>query len=237
MCWGALGSMPADKQSIGQTVKKLDKELISANKLLVAGKEIEASLANVMALTGFLEAQGDQDAVFTEYFKEVSDRRVLIARFKELDKNLSGLKKFLEEIEPDKIKADLFLEGFRDFRTYYFPESSKAFELVSKAFELFSLERAFFKIQFLGTVNLNDAIERFSLQKQQNQSLLVPRDKIAEFLPYVQSKGLLKKSRLDNESLRILFNSGNELFIEADNAKIRRLDQIAKQLDAETWDS
>lgn len=228
--------MSIDRQSIGQTVRKLEKELVSVNKLLAECKALEASLANSMALASFLESQSDNDAVFTQYFKEVSDQRLLIARIKELGKGVSELRKFLEDIEPERIKAELFLEGFRDFRTYYFPESQKAFSFIQQAFELFSMEKAFFKTQFLGTSSLNDAVERFSLRKQQNQSLLVLKENVPEFLPFIQAKGLLKKSRLDNETLRILFNSGNEIFIEADNAKIRRLDQVAKQLDAEVWD-
>ena len=229
--------MPVDKLKVSQALRKLEKELVQANKLLAGRKEIEASLRQVLEQTDFLETQSDQDSVVTSYFKELANHRNLIAQFKELEKNLADLSRLLQEIEEARVRADLFLENFRDYRTYYFQEASKTFEFIKQAFELYSLEKAVFKPQFLGTSNLDEAISRFSLHRESNQSLRVKSERISEFLQYLLEKSQLRKSRLDNESIRILFNTANELFVETDNAKIRRLDRLAKQLEGDYWES
>ncbi len=229
--------MPVDKLKLSQALRQLDKELLNSKKLLESRKELENSLSIVFAQTGFIEKQSDQDAVFTQYFKELSNSRELISKFKELERSINELNKMLQELEPARVRADLFFENFRDYRNYYFQESSKAFEFIRQAFETYNLERAFFKPQFLGMNNLNSMIDQFSLTKEKNQSLRVSKEKIPDLLNYLQDNGLLRKSRLDNETVKILFNTSNELFVEADNSKIRRLDQIAKQLDGEPWDS
>ncbi|MDO8647949.1 MAG: hypothetical protein Q7R70_06075 [Candidatus Diapherotrites archaeon] len=229
--------MPVDKLKLSQALRQLDKELLNSKKLLEARKDLENSLHVVFAQIDFIEKQSDQDAVFTQYFKELSNSRELIAKFKELERSITELNKILQELEPARVRADLFFENFRDYRNYYFQESAKAFEFIRQAFETYNLERAFFKPQFLGMNNLNSMIDQFSLTKEKNQSLRVSKEKLPDLLNYLQANGLLRKSRLDNETIKILFNTPNELFIEAENSKIRRLDQIAKQLGGEPWDS
>ena len=229
--------MTVDKLKVSQALRKLEKELLNANRLLAERKQIEESLKAVFEQADFLEQQSDQDVVFTAFFKELADHRKLIAEFKKLELGIAELKKLLQEIEEQRLRADLFFENFRDSRTYYFQEAGKAFEFIKQAFENYSLEKAFFKPQFLGLGSLNETISKFDLQKTANQSLIVSKEKIPDFLSHLLSKNLLRKSRLDNESLRILFNTANELFIETDNAKIRRLDAIARELNAEVWEA
>ncbi|HIH21716.1 MAG TPA: hypothetical protein HA222_03615 [Candidatus Diapherotrites archaeon] len=228
--------MPADKLAVSQAARKLEKELLNSNRLLASKKELEQSLKQVLELAGFLEEQSDQDAVFTSFFKQTANLRLLISQFKELEQKLGELSRSLQEIEEARVKADLFFENFRDYRTYYFQEASKALEFIKQAFDLYSFEKAFFKPQFSGSIDLGRAISDFELRKEANSSFKVKSENLASFLQHLLERNLLKKSRLDNEGLRILFQNSNELFVEAENAKIRRLDRLCKQLEGDYWE-
>ncbi len=212
-----------------QSLRKLEKALQGAKSALQQQVVILDSLQRVYALLKELEGLVEENAIISNQIKGYENRRQLLGLYKDVHSQMKEFRRQLQEIEQDSTRADLFLENFRDYRVYSFQEGDSARKFVQQAFDVYGLQEAFYKPEFLGMINMDEIARQLKLEKVSPQVLKVPKDKIAEFLQQIALQNALRKSKLEGKDLKFSFHDAQTLALEADNSAIRRMDRLCKE--------
>ena len=123
------------------------------------------------------------------------------------------------------------MENFRNCRNYVFDSSVNALEFVESIFPLFSISNISYKPEFIGTIDLDQIAKTNGLSRNATDSISLPSNKLREFMHYLQENKLARKSKFETELIRVTWKDANTVSVEADNAKIKRLDRLSKSMD------
>ena len=79
--------------------------------------------------------------------------------------------------------------------------------------------------------------EELNEEPKGNQMLQIPTEKLSQLIKIIEKNGLFKNARIENELLKIVLKGNNEVLVDSDNSRIRRLDRLCKQFDGECKDN
>ncbi|MEW6295143.1 MAG: hypothetical protein AB1467_02490 [Candidatus Diapherotrites archaeon] len=211
-------------------VKQLELELHRVLNAFGAAEELNRNLSSLYEKMLSLEKSAeDNPALSKVLIKEINERKIL-SLYKKLESSYSKIMDSMKANDEKALRANLFIENFRNSRNYLFKNLDHSIDFIEAALPLFSINSISFKPEFVGVIKLEDIAREVGLDKSA-QSILVPQAKVRQLFNYLDSKTNQRNFRLESEVLKITMRSEKELQIEADNAVIRRLDRLAKQMD------
>ena len=220
-----------DASRTKDSIKKIEVSLQKAGKKFDSVKELCESLSSTLDEILALEKKIEENPANNIAAKEGIEKQKILSLYKKNYSALSSLQHSLKEFEEKAMRANLFLENYRNYREYSFSNSSSANKFVAEIFSTFSIASMQFKPEFVGTIDLESIAKELDLKKTQKQSLLVSSAQIKSLLEYLEKKQLLKSAKLENELLRVSIKGENKIRVEADNAKVRRIDRLSGQFD------
>ena len=223
--------MDNDKAIVKERVKTVEKEIHKTNNLLNELTVLEGSLGNIYKDLLSIEELTEENPLASSVFRELLKEQKLIGLYKKLDLNLSKLKQLMQKYEEPSVRSNLFLENYRNYRSYVFPSRETAANFAEQMFSLFSVTEAVFKPEFIGTIDLDKVSQELKVQRKDAVSLIIPVAKIQELVRLLDSFGVYKSFKLETELEKLIWKENKTLFVESDNAKIKRLDRLCKSLD------
>ena len=219
------------KLMVRKSSKRIEKELIKTNNLLNEIKHLNDMLSNIYSQILSLEELTEENPVALTQFRQALKEQKLLNLYKKMEINLENLKKSLNKFEEQSMKSNAFMENFRNCRNYFFNNSTNALEFIEAIFPLFSISNVSYKPEFIGTIDLDQIAKSNGLSRNATDSILLPSNKLKEFMHYLQKNNLARKSKFETELIRVIWKDSNTVSVEADNAKIKRLDRLSKSMD------
>lgn len=223
--------MDNDKVIVRERVKTIEKEIHKTNNLLNELTGLEGSLGSIYKDLLSIEELTEENPLASSVFRELLKEQKLIGLYKRLDLNLTKLKQLMQKYEEPSVRSNLFLENFRNYRSYVFPTVDSAKNFAEQMFSLFSVTEVSFKPEFIGTINLDQISQELKVQRKDAASLIIPVAKIADLIKLLNSIGTYKSFKLETGLEKLVWKEHKTLFVESDNAKIKRLDRLCKSLD------
>ena len=222
--------MQEDSARIGNAIRRLEKALNKASIALESSAEIELLLKEIYALSAEIEQISETNPAVLNNLHKQLDERCIVDLYVKFESNLNALKALTKSYEEQAIKASLFLENYRTARTYNFADGKSSKDFLSSLYELFGIDMAYLKPEFVGLADFTAIAKALKLQQEGANTIKVPVIQIPELIDELQQHRLAKNFRLENELIKIPFRQPNVLFVEADNSKIKRLDRLCKTL-------
>ena len=227
------GSVVNGKVQVSQSSKGLEQDLLKANKLLKEQEKLKSALGDILEKSRVIEEKILDNPHLTEYFKTQPNFKHILMAFNELEANLKALDTAVNDFEKSKFKAGLFLESFREFRVYAFKSDLQVLEFLNALFNLFKVNDFTFKPQFAGSPILDALASKFGLPKKSTQGITLPARDLEKTWNFLASNNAILKAKFEASLMKASFTAPNKVSIEADNEKIRRIDRLAKELNAQ----
>ncbi|MFH1751680.1 MAG: hypothetical protein ABH821_01960 [archaeon] len=221
--------MLSEKVRLREAVKTAEKEMYRTNLLLENLYKLNESMKTITSSLKEAESVTEDSPIMIEYFNELTNNKNLLKVFKELDNNLKRFNFILKDFESKVTQNALFLENFRNYRTYMFPSKNKEIEFIKQIAETLSISEFCFKPEMIGTMNIEEIAKDLKLIKE-NSCLIVQDEQIRRLLEFIERNERNKTFKLETDQIKITCKA-NQITIETTNPQIKRIDQIAKSLD------
>lgn len=222
--------MEGDSAKLNNSIRQIEKQLTHAKVLLGKLDEIDSSLKAIYDELQSVESISESNPTTMKGLRKSLVERKILSLHNDLDQSLNALRSLLRKYEEPSIRSALFLENFRNSRLYSFEAQSTAADFVSQVYELFSTDTVILKPQFVGTIAMDKLAETLGLEASGQQQLNVPTGKLKQLLSSLESQGVSKNFRLDSGLIKIFWKKPEELMVEADSSKIKRLDRLCKSV-------
>ncbi|MBS3057200.1 MAG: hypothetical protein J4415_01070 [Candidatus Diapherotrites archaeon] len=222
--------MQEDSARIVNAIKRLDKALNKANLALGKNAELNAMLKEIYELASEIEQISETNPSVSNSLQKALEERCIVDLYVKFENALNELKSTAKSYEEQAIKASLFLENYRNARTYNFADENASRDFVSSLYELFGIETAYLKPEMVGLSDFTAIAKELKLQEEGANTIKVPITQVPALIGKLQKSALAKNFRLENELVKIVFKQPNVLFVEADSSKIKRLDRLCKTL-------
>lgn len=210
-----------------------EKALVHANSFLKQNTDsFKQSLKILGEKASEIEELVSADKNAMQTMQRALEEKKLIQSYSQLSSAVAELKKSLLDFEEHSVKAEVFFESMRRERTYVFKTEQNSLAFIEQLFSLYAISSAAFRPAFIGLIDLNDVASRLQLQKKDKQQLMVEASKLQQLFDFLKQKKASKNFHLDSEEIKLLVKEPLQLKVEADNAKIKRLDRLAKEMDA-----
>lgn len=230
--------MANEKVQLREAIKKAEANLYKISKQAEEAEKFNSMLKEVYDSLLLMERITEENPALNSIVSEAIKEKKLVSLYKKMEETLEKTRTGINSFEDHETRTKLFLENFRTNRTYYFNNFDSMTDFIKQAYPLFSISRVVFKPEFIGTVKLDSIAETIKEEAKGNQELSIPTEKINELIELIEKKGMLKNSRIENELLKIVLKGNNEISVDSDNSRIRRLDRLCKQFDGnwkEEW--
>ncbi|MBU2100844.1 hypothetical protein KKG83_06645 [Candidatus Micrarchaeota archaeon] len=223
--------MANEKVQLREAIKKAEANLYKISKQAEEAEKFNSMLKEVYDSLLLMERITEENPALNSIVSEAIKEKKLVSLYKKMEETLEKTRTGINSFEDHETRTKLFLENFRTNRTYYFNNFDSMTDFIKQAYPLFSISRVVFKPEFIGTVKLDSIAETIKEEAKGNQELSIPTEKINELIELIEKKGMLKNSRIENELLKIVLKGNNEISVDSDNSRIRRLDRLCKQFD------
>jgi len=229
--------MGNEKVKLREAIKKAETNLYKISKQLEETEKTNLSLKEIYESILTMERITEENPELSSSTAEAIKEKKLVSLYKQMQEQFTKVKEQINSFEDNSTRAKLFLENFRTARNYVFKDFSSMTEFVKEAYPLFSISMISFKPEFVGTVNLEKIAEELNEEPKGNQMLQIPTEKLSQLIKIIEKNGLFKNARIENELLKIVLKGNNEVLVDSDNSRIRRLDRLCKQFDGECKDN
>lgn len=227
-----MAGIPQDNPRLLRAIADFEKELAKANNLLKENSGIlRQSFSSLNEKARIMEEIFLTDETAKRTLENFIASKKTLVFYGQLSAALAALKKALSDFEEQSLKTEVFLESFRRERSYDFETEQAAMNFISQLFSLYSIEAVSFRPQFLGVLDLKELSEKLGLKKAKQQ-LLVEILRLPALMDFLKRKNAAHDFVLESAEIRLFIKNPLQVRIEAENAKIKRLDRLAKELGA-----
>lgn len=162
-------------------------------------------------------------------------KREFISLFKKMNSVVCEIKDEFDIFHKEMQDADKFLESYRSYRTYAFPDTMKTKEFIKKIFSSFDISTFILKFSVVGTIDLLDVANKVK-GKKQGVDIIVPSENL-EFIFSEILKSKTVKFRLITDVVTIYFEKDTILYIEGQSKKIKLCDIEAQNFNAKIFEN
>ncbi|MFH1663516.1 MAG: hypothetical protein ABH986_01755 [archaeon] len=223
--------MANEKIQLNNALKKAESSLYKISNQFEEAEKLNSMIGEIFENILLMEKLTEENpALLSGISKEIKEKK-LGSLYKQMEEKLSAAKEKINSFEDKTIRAKLFLENFRTNRVYAFKNIDLMTEFVKQAYPLFSISRISFKPEFIGTVSLDTLAEELEEETKGNQQIVIPTEKLPKLMEIIEKKGLFRNARIENDLLKIVLKGNNEVSVDSDNTRIRRLDRLCRQFD------
>lgn len=220
-----------DKSKVIDSTKRLERDLYKINLLAESFGALEQYLSKVHSDISEAERVIEQNPLFGEYFTEGLKDKNIISLYKELGEKLSAIKSNLEHFEEKLTRTDMFLENFRNYRLYEFSSLEQAIAFMLEGFAHYRVKEVLFSPKFIGTLDMNKVAQDNILTKGPKSTLIIPLEKVDSLIKYLSKKDPTRVYKFDSGEIKAEFRPSNQIYVEAGNDKIKRLDRVCRQME------
>ena len=170
--------------------------------------------------------------------KETEDeikRRELISLHKKMTTVVANIKTEVDTLYKEMVNDSKFLEQYRNYRTYIFPDSKKTQDFLKKTFDGFNIESFVLKFNVVGNINLAEITEKVK-GKKNGIDIIVPAENLNLVFEEVL-KSQTSKFRLVTEPITIYIEKETVLYIEGQSKKVQLCDIDAQNFGANILDN
>ncbi len=227
-----MAAVKQENPGLLRAMADFEKELAKLNNLLKENFEIlKQSLSSLNEKARTIEEIFLTDETAKKTLENSIASKKTLVFYSQLSAALAALKKALADFEEQSLKTEVFLESFRRERSYSFETEQATRNFISQSFSLYSIEAVSFRPQFVGVLDLKELSEKLEL-KRAKQQLLVEVSRLPVLIDFLKRKNAAQNFLLESAEMRLFVKNPLQARVETENAKIKRLDRLAKELGA-----
>jgi hypothetical protein len=215
---------------IKKELSNLDKKLILYNKKLIESNKILKELGKDLEILKGIRRQSNISKTYYNKIKEIIDTTKLVDNSLELYKTSENNMETITEVKLAIRESHNYFEKYRTQRVYKISEAKKIFRFLSSFLEGFA-EHYDFKPQFIGIIKLDEFAAEVD-GKLKGTKIEIKYTKLPNLIEKAYEKGL-RNFVIESHNLKLLFQAGYIVKINAKSDMIRRIDRIAKEIEIE----
>lgn len=218
-----------DRAEVTNLVRKMEKDLYRINSQLKSLHSLEPAIAEIYTSLLKLESNVRDDSKIESFFSQLMRERKILSLLKEMSLGLSKLKAAIDEKEDIDARSNIFIESYRNYRLYTFPNPAATIEFINQLSEIYSFEYFYFKPQFIGTIDLDSIAKELRLAKEAS-GLKVQVSDMEKMFNYLLLNKINQNIVFDFTGIKLTLRGPKALHAESTNARIKRLDRLCKEL-------
>lgn len=216
-----------------KSFESLNKNLYRTNKIVELYSPLHEILNNIVNDSKIISDVVKKSEHFEKFVEDEIKKRELISLFKKMNTTVSGIKDEINVFFKEIQEVDNFLEKFRSYRTYSFPDTLKTKEFLEKMISSFDIKEFILKFSMVGNIDLNEISLKVNGKRQGIDIVVFPENINLIFGELLKSKSA--KFRLVSEAITIYFEKENVLYIEGQSKKVKLCDIEAQSFSAKIF--
>ncbi|GEM_PF-6135684 len=222
-----------ETDSIEQKTLKLQQELIRTEQSFLAFEQIKTKFQQIdqqlRELREYLTQFPDTAVLFQKKLQEAQ----VLPRFYNYKNQLLELQGLLRETSDKTLTQAAFLETNRSYRHYFFASHSDTIAFLQKLAEQYTLSHFQFKPHYMGYTVFTTLEQQNVLSKTKSDTWNISPANLQTLFSFLREKKFASNFRLDSDEIKILMKNPQNLKIDTAPDKVRRIDILARNANAE----
>lgn len=213
------------------SVKKLKKDLVSANNELSSLKKVDKNVSSVFDTFSSLQSMVRSNPDLAPSLKSELNEKKLLSLFEKMNSDLKEIKLSLSSQSVSEDKVLSFVESFRDSSLFGFSSNKVALDFVESVFSNLNVSEFYFRPEFFDTINIKQLCDMFSFSRT-SKGALIPVSDFSKLTTFLRLNNLFINFIIETNSFRLVFKSSNSIKVSTSTYNLKRISNVASSFDA-----
>ena len=216
------------REEASKSMAVLERELYRVKQTVSTSRELQEALKDLVARTSELQSMVNEKHELQAAFNQQALEKPLIPLFSELQGQLEELDKTLDTFRRERSTVKNFLEGLRNYQYYRFDRAKEGATFLRAALRKFKAPAFSVKPSIIGLGDLEGMARALELEAlSPTTQFALPGKKVERFLEFVAQRRAYDQYWLSCPSFKCCVKAPNELYVEADNMKLKALNVLS----------